>query len=169
MRFFVITFFYCLLLNLSSCKTTQKTSEEKVLLKVDTLENGFKKLYLLKNKKLEVLTTNGSLSYAIVDNENTNVLQYSYAINQDQTPYDGGYREEIVFEISKSASAQNYLDSELQNTKMLFGRYCNCRGKNGLFKVNQGKLNVVSSSEEFHFELQFKISEVPQVTNSIIY
>lgn len=167
MRFFSIIFFPVLFLNLSSCKTQQKASEEKILLKVDTLDNGSKKLYLLKNKKLEILEDKGFLSYKIEDDEKTNVLLFVYAINQDQIAYDGGYKEEIIFEVPNDTDEKNYTNKELQNTKMLFGRYCFCRGKNGVFKVKQGKIHIKSSKKEIHFELQFKINEVPQVTENI--
>ena len=146
-----------------------KPTEEKTLLKLDSLKNGFKKLTLLRNKKLEISSLNGSLTYVIKDNSSTNVIVFDYAINQDQVAYDGGYREEIVFEVPNDEAERSYLNEELENANMLFGRYCNCRGQNGLFKVSQGKLHINSSKTETHFELQFKINEVPQVIDNIIY
>ena len=169
MRFLIITILSCFLLTQSSCKSIKKPTEEKVLLKVDSLENGFKKLYLLKNKKIEISSLNGALTYKISDNSSTNVLLFDYAINQDQLAYDGGYREEIVFEVPNNGIENNYLNEELENTKMLFGRYCNCRGKNGLYKIREGKLHIISSKKETHFNLKFKINEVPQVTEKIDY
>lgn len=169
MRFFKTSVLFCLFLSLSFCKTATMVSQEKTLLKVDSLTNGFKKLHFFKNKKLEVVNTKGSLSYTMVTSDSTNVMQYEYAINQDQAAYDGGYREEILFEIPAGTLEQTYTNKELQNTKMLFGRYCFCRGKTGLYKVNEGKLHVKASKKETHFELQFKINEVPQVTTEIRY
>ena len=169
MRFFNAVFFSCLLFSLSSCKTSIKVNEEKTLLKFDTIDKSSKKLYLLKNKKLEIINFNGSLTYKIENNNSTSVLQFVYEKNIDQVAYDGGYREEVVFEIPNNSANQNYTDEMLQNTKMLFGRYCNCRGKNGLFKVNQGKLLITSSKKEVRFKLQFKTNEVPQVTEEIEY
>ena len=118
---------------------------------------------------MEIGSFNGSLTYKIENNNSTSVLQFVYEKNIDQVAYDGGYREEVVFEILNNSTNQNYSDKMLQNTKMLFGRYCNCRGKNGLFKVNQGKLHITSSKKEVRFKLQFKINEVPQVTEEIEY
>lgn len=169
MRFFSLLIFSFLLLNLSACKSHQKINGKKTLLKIDSIKNTAKKIYLLKNKKLDILETNGSLEYKIVDSENTNVLQFSYEKDMDKVAVDGGYREEIVFEIPNTVTEQNYSDKELQNTKMLFGRYCFCRGATGLYKVNQGKLHVDLSKKEIHFELQFKITEVPQVINEVSY
>lgn len=168
MRFLAILLLPFILLNFSSCKSSQRASEEKVLLKTDSLNKVSRKIYLLKNKKLGVSEANGSLSYTIENNEKTSVLQYVYEKDMNQAVFDGGYKEEVVFEIPNNIAEQIYTDSELQNTKMVFGRYCNCRGKNGLYKITQGKLHVVLSKKESHFELQFKINEVPQVTTEII-
>ena len=167
MRYSILIFFCILLSNLSSCKTTQKVNEEKTLLKIDSVKNTSNKLYLLKNKKLDIVSLNGSLSYEKKDNEKTNVIQFVYEKDLDKVAYDGGYREEVVFEFPNTISEQNYKDEELQNTKMLFGRYCFCRGQTGLYKVQEGKLHVSSSKKETHFELQFNINEVPQVINEI--
>ena len=169
MRFFKTSVLCCLFLGLSFCKTATMLSQEKTLLKVDSLPNGSKKLHFFKNKKLEVVNNNGSLSYTMVPSHSTNVIQYVYAINQEQVAYDGGYREEILFEIPAGTLEQTYTNKNLQNTKMLFGRYCFCRGKTGLYKVMEGKLHLKASKKKTRFKLQFKINEVPQVTTEISY
>jgi hypothetical protein len=157
------------LLNFYSCKSQKIADKEKTLLKIDSTKNIARKIYLYRNKKLEVIDTNGSLSYKMEDNQKTNVLLFVYEKDMDKVTYDGGYKEEIVFEVPNGVTEQNYKDVELQNTKMLFGRYCFCRGKNGLFKVKQGKLHIKSSEKEPHFELQFKIDEVPQEITEVTY
>jgi hypothetical protein len=123
----------------------------------------------LKNKKLELVENNGYLPYTSDDNEKTSVLRYVYAINQDQVAQDGGYREEIFFEIPNDVIDVKYTDEELQETKILFGRYCFCEGKSRLYCVKFGILHVKSSEDKTHFELDFKITEVPQVTEKIRY
>lgn len=169
MRISIVLIISLLLLNLSACKSTQIASEEKILLKVDSVKNTSQKIYLLRNKKLEVTHVNGSLSYQIVANEKTNVIQFFYEKDMDQAAYDGGYREEVIFEVPNDTAEINYTDEELQNTKMLFGRYCFCRGQTGLYKVKEGKLHIKTTKKESHFELQFKINEVPQITNEISF
>ena len=99
-----------MLFSLSSCKTSKKINEEKTLLKFDTINKSSKKLYLLKNKKLEIGSFNGSLTYKIENNNSTSVLQFVYEKNIDQVTYDGGYREEVVFEIPNNSANQNYTD-----------------------------------------------------------
>ncbi len=175
MRLLGFLIFTSLLLTVSACKSQKanlkKTTmaDGKVLLKIDSLKNTAKKLYIHNNKKLEVSELNGSLVYKIVDSENTNVIQFSYEKDMDKVAYDGGYREEVVFELPGSITQKSFADAQLQDTKMLFGRYCFCRGQTGLYKVGKGKLQVTPSTNEVHFELQFKIEEVPQVTDEIKY
>ena len=175
MRLLSFLIFSFLLFNTSACKSQKAIAEKtliadgKKLLKIDSLKNTSTKIYLIKNKKLEALNTNGSLSYKIVDNPETSILQFTYEKDMDKVAYDGGYKEELIFEIPNKEGELNYADAELQSTKMLFGRYCFCRGKAGLYVVKQGKLHVISSKKETHFTLQFKIDEVPQVTTEIKY
>jgi hypothetical protein len=175
MRFDTMILF-SLLLSLSACKA-QKTSEgktrekaqERIVLKIDSTKNTARKVYLFKNKKLEISEVNGSLAYKMGPSENTSVIQFVYEKDMDKVAYDGGYKEEVVFEIPNDVSGRNYKDTELQQTKMLFGRYCFCRGKTGLYKVKNGTLHITSSKKEPRFELQFKITEVPQETEKIVY
>ncbi|MGV3695472.1 hypothetical protein [Flavobacterium sp.] len=169
MRFLSIIILSLFLLNLSSCKTSQKVTNEKTLLQIDSTKGVAQKTYLFRNRKLVVSEVNGSLGYTMEDNEKTSVVRFSYEKDMDKAAYDGGYREEVVFEIPNDLVEQNYSDLELQNTKMLFGRYCFCRSKTGLYKVSQGNLHVATSKKGTHFELQFKISEVPQIVTEIKY
>lgn len=169
MRFLTIPVLLCLALSFSSCKTTQKASEDKTLLKIDSVANSVKKIQLFKEKKLEISEVNGGLMYKLVENKQTNVVLFTYERDMEQLAIDGGYSEEVVFEIPNDKSEQKYTDKQLQNTKMLFGRHCFCRGKNGLFRVSQGNLHVDSSKKKLRFELDFKITEVPQETERIEY
>lgn len=169
MRFFAVFFFSFFLFFLSSCKTVIKDNEERILLSSDSINGISKKTFLLKGKKLEITEINGSLTYAIQNNEITNVIQFVYERDMDKAAYDGGYKEELVFEFPNEKGELKYIDRELRNTKMLFGRYCFCRGKTGLYKVSKGILNLKSSKNETHFDLQFKIEEVPQEINEVRY
>lgn len=169
MRYFSLLIFSFFVIGSTACKSVKDTSEEKVLLKMDSVNKVASKIFLFKNKSMNIDSGNGYLSYKMENSEKTNVMQFVYERDMDQAVHDGGYREEVVFEVPNTISEQHYEDVGLQNTKMLFGRYCFCRGKTGLYKVIQGKLHVKSSKKETHFELQFKITEVPQVNEKISY
>lgn len=169
MRFLGTIIFSFLLLNFASCQTAKKASQEKALIKVDSTKNTSRRMFLFKNKKLEVSENNGSLSYVMVDDPKSNVIQVSYEKDMDKVAYDGGYREEVVFEFPNNVDEQNYADATLQNTKMLFGRYCFCRGKTGLYRVMEGELRLTAVKKDPRFSLKFKINEVPQVLNEVSY
>ena len=75
---------------------------------------------------------------------------------------DAGYREEIIFELDNFDPIK-LGSSSLQKTKMLFGRFCFCRGQTGYYKVTEGTFEIANQIAT----LQFKVSEVPQITNEI--
>lgn len=169
MRYIGTLFFVFLLLNFTSCKPAQKAPEEKTVLKIDSTKTTARKILLFKNKKLEVSELNGALTYKMVDDDKFNVIQFSFEKDMDKAAFDGGYREEVVFEFPDYVDEQNYVDSALQTTKMLFGRYCFCRGQTGLYKIKEGELHITTAIKEPHFYLNFKINEVPQITSEIKY
>ena len=109
----------------------------------------------------------GKTNYTLVDDLDKNVVRYQYAKDLEKSNIDGGYREEIIFEIDNENSNISLSNEGLQDTKMLFGRYCNCRGQTGLYKVLSGNLEL-KNQDDVSFDLNFKITEVPQVTNNIV-
>ena len=72
-----------------------------------------------------------------------------------------------IFEINNSDEKMSYSDFALQNTKMLFGRHCFCRGQAGYFKVNQGTLTLERKKGSSSIDLDFKIAEVPQLFTKV--
>lgn len=167
-KFFIII---TILFLASSChrNTISKTnlSGKKLKLTSTCPKIGECTLVLIKNKSLDTLYFNNALIYKIVENSTTDVVKYEYTKNMEQSEYDGGYREEIVFEIPHGDFEKKLTDNELLSTKMLFGRHCFCRGQNGLFKVVKGQFIISSRAKQLHFDLNFKINEVPQVSNTI--
>lgn len=127
---------------------------DDVLCKVEILKNqcisikndGFGKLYF------ELLPCNGK-----------NVVRYTYTKTADEKYKDSGYREEVAFEINSSLSSLHISDKMLQNTKMLFGRFCFCRGATGYYYIKNGDLKI----EKSKVILDFKIDEVPHVISHL--
>ena len=121
----------------------------------------------MKNKSIEFNYNLGKLNYSLINNEKKIVVKYEYSQNTDKSVVDGGYREEIIFEIDSKNNQNQLINLDLQKTKMLFGRYCFCRGQTGLYKVIKGDLNI-KNTEKLNFELNFTILEVPQITKNIV-
>lgn len=123
---------------------------------------------VLKNKSINVTSDEiGAVYYKTEDNVSTSTVIYKYQRNVPKGLQDADYREEIVFEIPNSKSPITKTNLELQSTKMLYGRFCFCRGQTGFYKVNKGNLELENKNNQIHFKLDFEVTEVPQTIKSI--
>ena len=78
--------------------------------------------------------------YSIIPQVGTTVYRYEMSENQDQQHMDGGYREEIIFELPADFKTGVITGKDLVNTKALFGVFCYCKGIAGYYKINEGKI-----------------------------
>ena len=156
----LLVFVFC------SCSITNNLHPKKPII---CPSNGDCKVTILEHK-LMVLKSNedNSINYTLKDDSDHTVIRYEFKKNRNQAATDGSYKETIVFEINNTIS-QTLENDGLQKTKMLFGRYCFCRGQIGLFKVTNGKLEWHKKNNKLQFHLNFKINEVPQMITTIDY
>lgn len=84
--------------------------------------------------------------YLINPQEGTDVYRYERSENQDEQYMDGGYREEIIFELSSNFKAGTISGKEIISTKALFGIFCYCKGKAGYYTIEQGKITKTKQS-----------------------
>jgi hypothetical protein len=127
-------------------------------------QDGTCTIEILENKSIDVKQDEfGSIYYTIEENLNKKVIKYIYKRTVKEDLQDAGYREEIVFEIDVNLKNKTFLNDEIQETKMLFGRFCFCRGQTGNYKVNNGRLVINDNS----ISLDFKTTKVPQVIKNI--
>lgn len=156
------------LITLSSCCSNKKNTADLSISKINICPTDGKcSIEIFKNKSILINSDFGKTNYSIVDDFEKDVIRYQYSKNLDKSDVDGGYREEIVFEINQDQTDKKFMNTEIQQTKMLFGRYCFCRGQTGLYDVVNGSLNI-KNIDNLDFELDFKISEVPQIINHIV-
>ena len=94
-------------------------------------------------------------------------MRYTFEKDKDSTLQDSGYREEIIFEINTNVSELNLSEKKLQETKMLFGRFCYCKGATGYYKIENGTLLLKKEKDNIVLDLNFKITEVPQIVTKI--
>ena len=109
----------------------------------------------------------GATYYQIIDAPKTSVVLYQYNRIIEKGLQDGQYKEAVVFEITNSDTLISLLNSDLQKTKMLFGRHCFCKGQAGYQKVSKGSLELVQEKNSIQFNLDFQVTEVPQLIKSI--
>lgn len=166
----ILPLFLLLVLTSCNCKknTTSKETTNTIIGNDECPENGICAIELLKNKSLIVKSDEfGKLYYNLGDNESKNVIRYTFNKDKDETLQDSGYREEIIFEINTNTSELNLSGKELQETKMLFGRFCYCKGATGYYKIEDGTLLLKKGKENLDLNLNFKITEVPQIVTKI--
>lgn len=131
-------------------------------------EDGICSIEVIKNKSIVVKTDDfGSNYYLLEDNENTSVIYYKYDRSFEKELQDAYYKEEIAFEVSNEVNQLNLTDEELQNTKMLYGRLCFCKGQTGFFKVTKGTLKYTKKGNEIAIDLDFENQKVPQIIKKI--
>jgi hypothetical protein len=158
---------------LSFCNCNKKAVEEKPLAAAITTmsvcpEDGDCTIQLLKNKRMVLKNDGiGKLYYETEDDANKSVVIYEYKRRVEPGLQDGSHREEVIFEIDNNASELSLSDRDLQQTQMLFGRHCFCRGQAGYYRISSGKLNLINKDDKITFNLDFKIAEVPQTINNI--
>lgn len=165
---------------LTSCCCTNKNTASKekeanlnTIATVSTINSdcpsdGKCTVEVLKNKSMNVLTDDiGAVYYRTEDNPNTSIIVYKYERNVPKGLQDAEYREEIVFEINNSEATVNKNDFTLSSTKMLYGRFCFCRGQTGFYKVDKGNLELENKNNQIHFKLDFTVTKVPQTIKSI--
>ncbi len=141
-----------------------KTPPTEALLTSDCPAKSDCSIQLLAKKSLEI-TAGNHKKYELKDNLNTNVLVYKLRKTAKANVQDANYREEIIFEYDAKTNPMKLTDSQLQTTKMLFGRFCYCPGETGYFQVSKGTLSVDGQKAT----LEFSVSEVPQITRKISF
>ena len=118
---------------------------------------------MMANKRMLIETTTNGLKYALADQTGMNVIIYKYNKIVKGNIQDAGYREEIIFEYDGKRGAKRQ-DAQLQNNRMLFGRFCFCEGQTGYFPVSNGTLLADTAG---NVQLNLTVTEVPQVIKEI--
>ena len=159
---------------LSSCTSNKKLAatlsknENTISLESACPEDGKCTVEIFKNKSLNVLSDEfGSIYTQQLDNPEMSVIVYQYDRNVPKGLQDAHYREEIIFEVNNATSYLTLKDKEIQITKMVYGRFCFCRGQTGYYRVENGTLNLTQKDSIINLDLNFKINQVPQKIESI--
>ena len=157
--------FFVTLLSCGSKKQIHTNSETQL---VSCPENGICTFEVLQKKRLEIKNDAfGKTYYSLEDDATKNTIRYLYNLKNDKNIQDSSYREEVVFEVNALETELNLLDTKLQDSKMLFGRFCFCRGATGYYKVKEGNLKLKKNNENYLIDFDFKINEVPQIVSKI--
>lgn len=152
----------------SNIDTNKLTTKEEITNLLECPENGVCTIEIAENKSLNVLKDDiGAAYYQLIEDTTKSVVHFKYDRNKIENASDSGHVEEIIFEINKNEKKLNLENIQLQETKMLFGRHCFCRGKAGFFKVKIGNLKISTEEEKIMYELSFKVNDIPQLFSEI--
>jgi len=131
-------------------------------------ENGKCEVTIHPDKTIVLTTTeSGDVYYALEESKDKIVIVYTYNKTVPKDVMDASYREEIIFELTKSIGPMEISNAGLSQTKMLFGRFCFCKGATGYYNIRSGKLKTANLNGETAIDLNFHISEVPQIIENI--
>ena len=152
-----------------SCNAKQKLLTENSVenLTTNCPEDGICTFEVLQNKKLKLLQDGIGKLYPDISDGDKIILKFEYKRNEIPNTVDGNYSELIFVELNPDNLIIELENSKLQEVKMLFARLCFCRGQTGYYKVNNGKLSLIKEGNNYQFNLEFKINEVPQIVTSI--
>ena len=154
---------------LMSCNSN-KIISNKIISNNKCPIDGICELKYLKNKGLIIKKDSlNNVTFELIDNFKTNVFLYTYEGKNDKNIQDDGYREEIIFEIPSDAKNLKFENEALQTTKMIFGRFCYCKGFTGYYKIDSGKLTMESTNKKNTVILDFVIKKVPQTLKNISF
>lgn len=155
---------------ISCCNTKSAALSKKAMavLQSECPENGSCVIVSSPGKSMSVDEDEyGNLHYTLKDDSSKSVFAVTYNRNVPKDVQDGTYREEIIFEcdnLNKSAVIEG---EALQNVKLLFGRFCYCKGQTGYYKINKGSLMISGDNKQRVFSLNFTNTQTPQVLSSV--
>ena len=154
-----------------SCNCKKATAQQKTAtLTSECPKDGTCTIKIIKNKSIVIKKDEfGSVFYTLEGSTSKKVVQYTYNRTVKGDIQDANYREEVIFELDNKAKNINLSDVALENTKLLFGRFCFCRGQTGNYTINQGKLTVTRSGKRKKVDLNFTTDKVPQVIKHIAF
>ena len=136
----------------SSCKCKKNAVENNKMTQMDCPENAACRTEILKESKMVLVqdVTNKPF-YTIEEQKGTTVYHYLMSENKDPQYQDGGYREEIIFELPSDFKDGTISGKDLLKTNALFGVFCYCKEKAGYYTINDG--TITKKGNTFSIEL----------------
>lgn len=140
-----ILFLLLLISTVSGCKCKKLALETDEIQATTILNNCLEKAVctqdIFRDLALDVqIDGTGKPFYTIVSNLGTTVYRYQMVENKDSQYQDGGYREELIFELPSFTKDTTLSGKKLSVTKALFGVFCYCKGKAGYYPIKVGTI-----------------------------
>ncbi|HMI06592.1 MAG TPA: hypothetical protein VK528_03525 [Flavobacterium sp.] len=149
---------------LLSCGAKKPSGPTIAALLSECPKNGTCTVKILSHKSMVVTQDDYGMHYKLEENPEKNVVLYTYSRTIKGDVQDASYREEVVFEVNNDLKNGILSDPDLQSSKMLFGRFCFCKGQTGYYNVTNGKMAL---DLDKNLSLDFTVSEIPQVIKQL--
>lgn len=154
---------------LASCNShSQLVKKSNVKLKTECPSDGVCSLKVEQNKSLSLVNDNTINLYPEILAGDNIVLTFNYQRNEIPDTADGHYIEQILLELNPKNVEIALSNKNLENVKLVFARFCYCKGQTGYYKITRGNLKVEKVNEnKYALTLTFSQDKVPQIITSI--
>ncbi len=155
------TFLLCVLF---SCKAQEIKNADKNKYP----KEGNYSIQVFSNNSLQVNEDTTKALYPVLKKGNHVVFKFEHKKKTIKNRKDGHYSEIIYLEFDPTKKHLSLKNSDLQESKLLFGRFCYCKGSAGWFKIDNGNLKIDKiSKDKFRIQLTFKNTKTPQLISRI--
>lgn len=167
-------FIYILLaLSLLNCKSKKSFSHAEInkknqIFNLDNCAADAKcSIEIIQNSNLLIEQDEDQNSYINLEKGDGTIIKYEFKRNEPPNTADAYYSELIYFQIDNNNKQLFLTNNALQDVKMMYGRFCYCKGTSGYFKVTKGRLKLSRIDNEISIDLHFKVGKIPQLITDI--
>jgi len=167
MKYLMVLFLSLVIIN---CKPKQAVISDDLqnMLTTNCPLDGACTFEVLKDKSLKILKTDLEETYAEIREGHLLILKFEYKRNEIPDTIDGQYIEQVFIELNPNNLKVDLKDSELKKAKVMFARFCYCKGQTGYYVVTQGNLSIKKIEDKgYQLNLDFKQDKVPQIITQI--
>ena len=163
-----LLFIFSLLIFSCVAKQNAIAADETKTNTLNCPEDGVCTMEVLTNQTYSIDKDGIGALYPKISEGNKIIVKFEYKRNEIPNTVDGNYSELVYLELDPENLEIALKDASLKNVNALFARLCFCRGQTGYYKISQGNLSIKKvSNNQYHFKMEFKIDEVPQVISII--
>ena len=156
-----------------SCKSKQtsasggfaQVSDSLLIYPSKALENTA--FYIHKKAQLLLKTDSQGVIYPDIAKGERIIIEIIYNKKAPADTRDGNYREVFTFEIPDTAIDLNLKDSEMQQVKAVFARFCYCKDANRYTRVTEGNFRISRKGDSLHLDLDFKMRKTAHILDKI--
>lgn len=159
-----------ILILILACNSNKKLISSDLVSKTESIcpDDGVCTFEVLQGKSIRVAKSSIGEMYPDLNESNKVVLKFDYKRNDIPDVQDSSYNEIIFLEIDPDNPEIELKGKYLSKAKLIFARFCFCRGQTGYYHINEGELNIKRlKAKTYSLDLDFKSHEVPQIITSI--